>query len=261
MPNGSSDQFALKKIDNRAVLVWFWVSVVLFVAAASTAYFWRFGVELRLPASTDPASWGQFGDYLGGVLNPMIGLFTLLAVLMTVRESTKQSIAATRQAVHAAEMLEQTRREHEAEVSQERFFTLMEWLAETERKIADRGITNAIAAPLANEIHKQPSKEQIRIALNEAIAGHTISYRSFLVLLDMTCKSAKAAGRTPEEREELHKLVASRVDSDDRLIIHCLAKVDSLEPDIARRLVDSLPIPLHWSHRKLVQEMLTSWHQ
>lgn len=36
------------------------------------------------------ARWGQFGDYMGGVLNPIIGLFTLFLVLLSIRIQRKE---------------------------------------------------------------------------------------------------------------------------------------------------------------------------
>lgn len=37
--------------------------------------------------STDHSSWGQFGDYFGGVLNPILGFFTVLLLIITLRIS------------------------------------------------------------------------------------------------------------------------------------------------------------------------------
>lgn len=42
------------------------------------------------PASTDPAAWGQFGDFVGGTLNSLMGLLTLLALVFTVVLQTRQ---------------------------------------------------------------------------------------------------------------------------------------------------------------------------
>jgi hypothetical protein len=36
------------------------------------------------PFSTKPEEWGQFGDYIGGLLNPLLGTLTLIGVLYTV---------------------------------------------------------------------------------------------------------------------------------------------------------------------------------
>jgi hypothetical protein len=54
------------------------------------AYFLRFYVipifytETSTQICDAKASWGQFGDFLGGTLNPILGLLTLLGVAYTV---------------------------------------------------------------------------------------------------------------------------------------------------------------------------------
>jgi hypothetical protein len=41
--------------------------------------------------STDQAVWGQFGDYFGGVLNPLLSFFALLGLLVTLRAQQKEA--------------------------------------------------------------------------------------------------------------------------------------------------------------------------
>jgi len=50
-------------------------------------YFTQFGPA---PLSTDPAIWGQFGDFVGGVVNPLFGLLSLLALLFTIILQSRQ---------------------------------------------------------------------------------------------------------------------------------------------------------------------------
>ncbi len=50
------------------------------------AYFKVFGAEL----SQDHSRWGQFGDYLGGVLNPVFGFLGLFALLLTISLQVKE---------------------------------------------------------------------------------------------------------------------------------------------------------------------------
>jgi hypothetical protein len=44
------------------------------------AYLWRFG---GMPISDRTGTWGEFGDYFGGVMNPIIGLATVFLVFIT----------------------------------------------------------------------------------------------------------------------------------------------------------------------------------
>ncbi len=58
-------------------LVWIALAIAVLIVAL---YFFQFHGEL---AST-PEKWGLFGDYLGGVLNPVFSFFALLALLFTI---------------------------------------------------------------------------------------------------------------------------------------------------------------------------------
>lgn len=70
-----------------------------------------------LPAGENPAAWGTFGDYMGGLLNPLISLFTLM-VAMQVWKLQKTELLETRKAVEEqGKTAEQQRRE-------QRFFDL-----------------------------------------------------------------------------------------------------------------------------------------
>lgn len=67
--------------------------VWLFSAGAAMLYVWKFG---SLGLSPDQGEWGEMGDFLGGVINPMIGIATvgLLAWSMTIqREELRASVA------------------------------------------------------------------------------------------------------------------------------------------------------------------------
>lgn len=60
--------------------------------------------------SSDQAVWGQFGDYFGGVLNPILSFFALIAVLLSLRSQGKEVDAARKEASAAIAMqIEQTK--------------------------------------------------------------------------------------------------------------------------------------------------------
>lgn len=54
--------------------------VGLLMAVVMFWYFWNFNGELSAKADV----WGQFGDYLGGVLNPILSFFAFMALMYTV---------------------------------------------------------------------------------------------------------------------------------------------------------------------------------
>jgi hypothetical protein len=82
----------------------------------------------KLPAGENPAAWGTFGDYMGGLLNPLISLFTLI-VAMKVWGLQKTELLETRKAVEEqGKTAEQQRRE-------QRFFDLLSLYRETVNSI------------------------------------------------------------------------------------------------------------------------------
>jgi uncharacterized membrane protein len=78
----SSKSSASHPKDWTASLLWCAVVivVVVFVIVVSL-YIGHFGKEW--PKEAD--GWGQFGDYIGGVMNPLIGLITLVGLAFTLR--------------------------------------------------------------------------------------------------------------------------------------------------------------------------------
>lgn len=82
--------------------------------AGTLAFFLVVGYALtfrELPANANPAAWGAFGDYMGGLLNPLISLFTLM-VAMKVWNLQKTELLETRKAVEEqGKTAEQQRRE------------------------------------------------------------------------------------------------------------------------------------------------------
>lgn len=65
-------------------------ALVIATAAAVGGYGWWFGHEHNLKTSDNPSDWGPFGDYLGGLLNPLISLFAFYWLGAGVRLQMRQ---------------------------------------------------------------------------------------------------------------------------------------------------------------------------
>lgn len=80
-------------VATLVLLITFYVTSVLF------AYRSAFGG----PLSSDQAIWGQFGDYIGGLVNPILAFLSFVGVLATLHLQIRQldlaagSLAAARQ--------------------------------------------------------------------------------------------------------------------------------------------------------------------
>jgi Putative phage abortive infection protein len=72
----------------------FWAgsALIVIVLASICIYVYRFH---DFPWGSDPGSWGQFGDFLGGLLNPLVASVALL-VLVASYSLQKRELADTR---------------------------------------------------------------------------------------------------------------------------------------------------------------------
>lgn len=75
-------------------------AVVFFAIFVAGLYMWKFrGGSL----SNEPEKWGQFGDYLGGVVNPAVGLVTVFLVVISIAIQRRELRASLTEMRHANE--------------------------------------------------------------------------------------------------------------------------------------------------------------
>jgi hypothetical protein len=70
-------------IDDKSVRKLLLVALVPF-GLCVVAYFIRFGLFMKLPISSNQGDWGTFGDFVGGVLNPIYAFLAFAGVVYTV---------------------------------------------------------------------------------------------------------------------------------------------------------------------------------
>jgi hypothetical protein len=102
-----------------------WWLLLLPTAIATCAVFAYAYTFQSLPATQSPIAWGTFGDYLGGLLNPLVSVLTLFVAISVWRlqkdelELTRKELAQTKVVMEEqAKTAEQQRRE-------QRFFDLL----------------------------------------------------------------------------------------------------------------------------------------
>lgn len=74
----------------------YWVGA--FALTVVFGYFHWFGYALKFSLSKDPAVWGQFGDFIGGVLNPVCAYMALVWLVRSYALQ-KTELAETRKAL------------------------------------------------------------------------------------------------------------------------------------------------------------------
>ena len=66
-----------------------------------STFIWRFH---GFYFSSDSQHWGQFGDFVGGLVNPLVGVATVLLVLINIRIQQKELKASLKQIKHANDL-------------------------------------------------------------------------------------------------------------------------------------------------------------
>lgn len=103
---------------------------MLVASAAAIASVFAIGIYAIVFSSHSlggPPSWGEFGDYFGGVVNPIVGLATVVLVVLTLRATRSEANSTRRQLSAQVRLLK--RQERLTELNRRLEGLLMEWNA------------------------------------------------------------------------------------------------------------------------------------
>jgi hypothetical protein len=89
---------ATKHVSRLTTLAYIGIAVSVFVVFA---YIWQFGG----PLANDQDKWAQFGDYVGGLLNPTFSLLALLGLLATLGLQIRELRLSVKELRNSAEAL------------------------------------------------------------------------------------------------------------------------------------------------------------
>ena len=105
---------------NRILIPIFIISILLIImAVVSYAY------VFHGPLSTSQDEWGQFGDYLGGILNPAFSFLALLGLLFTISLQSAELQSSTRELRNSAKALEKQNSSIANQMFESAFFNLL----------------------------------------------------------------------------------------------------------------------------------------
>jgi hypothetical protein len=94
-------------MDEAAPIVPIWLQVMIgLVVLSGLVMLYKYLAMFGVQASTSQEVWGQFGDFFGGILNPLLSSLTLAAVLVTMRLQSKELKIAQEENKRANEHLE-----------------------------------------------------------------------------------------------------------------------------------------------------------
>ena len=95
-----------------------WAAAIALVVAFSS-YIYQFYMVLDFPLSKDQAVWGQLGDFIGGLLNPLFGFISIILLIQSLRlqnESNRKLI----------EQISHTKRTEKLKSFENLFFNLID---------------------------------------------------------------------------------------------------------------------------------------
>ena len=147
------------------------VAAFLIILGLYIAYF------KNLSVTNDSATWGTFGDYLGGTLNPIISFLALIGLLYTIHQQA-QEMQATREELKQA--AEQQRQQVEQQSHQSEIFNLQQFestffsLLEQHNKAIERIDVESIYKELHNIYNKKLYQITTRKPSEELSNKHAI---------------------------------------------------------------------------------------
>lgn len=113
---------------------WLKCLVCLSVLIAILSFF-LYLVEFGFSRSSDHAVWGQFGDFIGGTLNPLFALTALFALLHTIRLQSRELRYSAEQLKDSASALKKQHGVLKKQNFEETFFQLLKLFNETTENI------------------------------------------------------------------------------------------------------------------------------
>lgn len=97
------------------------------IAAVAVITFFAYHFA-RTPISSTTAEWGQFGDYVGGLLNPAFSFLALLALLATFRLQVRELSISARELKNSSDALQQQNETLKRQAFEATFFQLLQLL-------------------------------------------------------------------------------------------------------------------------------------
>lgn len=231
--NNGKNQVNFLSFVPRAIFVYAFVAACLISVTAKLLimYNLQFGDEL----SDSNGDWGTFGDYLGGVLNPILGFASFMALLYTVRlqsNELKNSNEQLAQSARAQTEMEKTQR-------LQQFEGLFTYMANEISKIyenirEDKSINELLNKVIANDWDKEKIIYEIRKHYN---------LTRFFIFLYQVLKYIKSSNLVEEEKKKYSNLIRSSIETPALQLL----LINSIEYDDYRTLLTEFNFFEHMS--------------
>lgn len=140
------------------------VAAFLIILGLYIAYF------KNLSVTNDSATWGTFGDYLGGTLNPIISFLALIGLLYTIHQQAQEMQATREELKQAAEQQHRQADIFNLQQFESTFFSLLE----QHNKVVERIEVESIYEGLHNIYNKKIDQITTRKPSEELSNSHAI---------------------------------------------------------------------------------------
>jgi hypothetical protein len=128
----ASEEKNSSKLNNLNWILW--IAIILFIGLLLIYYF-----NIFESSPDKKGEWGTFGDFIGGTLNPLFALFSLFAIIYTIKiqtkelEYTREELEATREELIGSRIAQQEQSESlklqnaaiEKQIFENTFFSLL----------------------------------------------------------------------------------------------------------------------------------------
>lgn len=197
------------------------IGVALVAALVLIAYFAWFGILKQGSASTDPTTWGLFGDFVGGIMNPIVALCALYWLTRSIEIQWRELSAAQQELASTRMLIAEQVKTAEKQRFEDTFFALLNQHNEALRYLTE-GVAGDSQPRPARDIHRAVFSSSIKNSLSTANimlhkrnreVGHyfRILYQ-LLKLIATRCPETTLKGDfTPEN------ILASKPSSDEKL--------------------------------------------
>ncbi len=191
------------------------VAAFLIVLGLYIAYF------KNLSVTNDSATWGTFGDYLGGTLNPIISFLALIGLLYTIHQQAQEMQATREELKQAAEQQHRQADIFNLQQFESTFFSLLE----QHNKVVERIEVESIYKELHNIYNKKIDQITTRKPSEELSNSHAIKsinqhyeLKSYFNLLFQILKliSISLSKNSESNNSEDLKITIKDFDSDNK---------------------------------------------
>jgi hypothetical protein len=242
--------------------------VFLAIAALAGSYFVWFGLINQLnPSTKDPSAWAEFGDFIGGLANPLVGLFALYWLTESIKVQ-RQELADTRSILNSQSDFDKKKN------FESTFFSLLEHINSLHGRLKER---QADESSELGYLYRRVFKNEYLKDANQALEENNDICSHYFISLYQTLKfiashfqedlrdkielGTKLERTTPSEEEKFYSnIVRASLDNQTTqlLAVNCFSQTGQNSYWLFKILVERYSM---LEHMPFSVKYTTTYHQ